>query len=142
MSVAEAVHPEPPPTSGGLATLMFMGTPAFPVEYWTEGETFFVHTLELDLVAAAPSRDEAATKIGHMILDLFDSLTEEEDLTDSEHENLHLILERVISPLVQYHRRRRRQRVKRELRRILHRDIDWRMGQASTHAGSAQGLPA
>jgi hypothetical protein len=126
-------------TTEGLGVLQFLGQPVLPAEHWVDDDLHFIHTIDLDLVACAPTVDEAAQKIGHMIFDLFESLNEDADLTEAEHEAYHLIGEHVIAPLVNYHRRRRREHVLRQMRRLLRHD-DWGMGPVSTHGVSAGGL--
>ena len=108
-----------------LGWLFLFDDQVFRTEAWVSSDGEIVlHTLELDLVAKAPTEEEAADKLGGLILDLFESLIEETERTEAEDETLRLIVERVGPPIVKYHARRE-QGIFGALRRQLTKRIEW-----------------
>lgn len=132
------------PATYGEETLSFLGESVFAVAYWQQEGLHFLQPHELDLVASAASVEEAAQKLGQMILDLYIFLAEEvDDPSESEREALQLIRERVVPPLLKHHRRRLRRHAAawRRLQR-LRKPTEWRLGPPSTRDESAQPLSA
>ena len=75
--------------------------PVFRVHCWNEDGLCFLQPDELDLVASAPSADEAAGKLGSMITDLHWFLVSEvDDPTEAEVETIHLITQRIGAALI------------------------------------------
>jgi hypothetical protein len=125
----------------GRGVLCFLDEPVFAAEIWRDEGKFVVHPVELDLVAAGATVQEATSKVGQLILDLAQFLHDQgTNRTAAEEATMRLILERVGPPLVKYHLRARRVRLLRLIQRMLGAQIDWRLGRASTHARSDEPL--
>lgn len=143
VTTLEARHPNLR-DNAEAACLLFMGHPVFTVEVWYDDGLYYVQPQELDLVASAPTREEAIVKAGQMIMDLFMFLHEEinaEDLTESEDEALMLITRRLGPVLMHYHEAEGRRSLRAALRKLIRPAIEWKLA-SSTRDGSAPVLSA
>ncbi|MGH2854684.1 MAG: hypothetical protein ACRDLF_10915 [Solirubrobacteraceae bacterium] len=121
------------PTQDSSGTLFYLGEPAFRTHHWSSEGLVFLQAEELDLVASATSIEDAAEKLGNMILDLVAFLVEEvDDPSDSEVETVRLITERIGPPALKFQRELHRADLLRRLRTQFRSSIDWKVGPLST----------
>lgn len=92
----------------------------FPVEHWIEDDWHVLRSLEVDVMASAPTLDDAVGEFIEKLRDLLQYLSGLEDPTDGEKEVIAAFTPRFMAILTEFQRREER-RQRRALPRILRR---------------------